>query len=48
MTVAKHQLSTSFRLVDPYNAPTLYLRRPGDDMEERREPYDFLMVESLL
>ncbi|KAJ9104241.1 hypothetical protein QFC19_004058 [Naganishia cerealis] len=23
------------RLVDPYNAPTLYLRRPGDDMEER-------------
>ncbi|KAJ9112820.1 hypothetical protein QFC20_002148 [Naganishia adeliensis] len=23
------------RLVDPYNAPTLYLRRPGDDVEER-------------
>ncbi|KAI9638084.1 putative oxidoreductase C terminal-domain-containing protein [Dioszegia hungarica] len=23
------------RLVDPYNAPTLYVRRPGDDHEER-------------
>lgn len=23
------------RLVDPYNAPVLYLRRPGDDLEER-------------
>jgi hypothetical protein len=23
------------RLVDPYNAPVLYLRRPGDDIEER-------------
>lgn len=24
----------SLRLVDPYNAPVLYLRRPGDDHEE--------------
>ena len=23
------------RLVDPYNSPTLYVRRPGDDHEER-------------
>lgn len=23
------------RLVDPYQAPTLYVRRPGDDLEER-------------
>lgn len=23
------------RLVDPYQAPTLYVRRPGDDHEER-------------
>lgn len=23
------------RLVDPYNNPVLYLRRPGDDVEER-------------
>ena len=25
----------TFRLVDPYQAPTLYVRRPGDDHEER-------------
>ena len=24
----------SLRLVDPYNAPALYFRRPGDDHEE--------------
>ncbi len=24
----------SLRLVDPYNAPVLYFRRPGDDHEE--------------
>jgi hypothetical protein len=26
--------SISYRLVDPYNNPTLYVRRPGDDHEE--------------
>jgi hypothetical protein len=34
------------RLVDPYQAPTLYVRRPGDDHEERHI-YTVCLVDAL-